>query len=107
MARAASATAVGPATTPAPPASAASFSRSLRLSVFISLLSVTGRSDHVQHFRTVGPRVAQAMGGRAAVVHAVACAELVDVGAELDVHPAFDHEQELLGVAVRVGLVSG
>src|SRR5437868_10566417 len=80
---------------------------SLRLSVFISLLSVTGRSDHVEDFRALGPGVAHAVRGRAAVVHAVTCVELVDVGTELEVHPAFNDEQELLGVTVRVRLVAG
>ena len=37
---------------------------------------------------------------------AVARPELVDLGSELHVHRPFDDEQQLLGVAVRVGLVA-
>src|SRR6476646_3097352 len=117
---AASASAARPPTSPAPPAAAASLRTSARVSLrwnespclvipssplFVEL--VAGRADHDEHLCRIVAGVAHAMGGRAAVVHAVAGAEVVHVGAELDVHPAPYDDENLLGVSVRVRLVAG
>src|SRR6476661_872351 len=111
----ASAIPVRPATSPAPPVAAASLSSVWRSNRFSNLSSpsicvpsllVARRTDHEHHLCGLVARVRDAMGCRALVVDAVPGAELVDVGAELQVNVTLDHDQELLRVAVRVGLVS-
>src|SRR4051794_16916970 len=116
---AASARAARPPTSPAPPAAAASFRTSARVSlrwnespclVILSPLFdglVAGRADHEQHLGRIVAGVAHAMRCRAPVVHAVAGAEVVDVGAELHVHAPPDDDEHLLGVSVGVRLVAG
>src|SRR4051812_10041530 len=112
----ASAMPVRPATSPAPPVAAASLSSVWRSNRFSNLSSpsicvpsllVARRTDHEHHLGGLVARVRDAMRCRALVVDAVTGAELVDVGAELKVNVALDDDEELLGVAVRVGLLAG
>src|SRR5690349_11596352 len=111
----ASATPARPASSPAPPVAAASLRsvwRSIRRSCVSSpsirsgSLLVAGWADHEHHLGRLAARVRDAVWSRAFVVDAVACRELVDIGAELYVHLALDHEQELFGVTVCVRLVA-
>src|SRR5258708_38763309 len=111
----ASAMPVRPATSPAPPVAAASlrsiwrsnrFSNLFSPSICVPSLLVTRGTDHEHHLGGLVARVRDAMRCRALVVNAVACAELVDVGAELQVHISVDDDEQLFGVAGRVGLVA-
>src|SRR5207245_8143900 len=114
--RIASAMPVRPATSPAPPVAAASlrsiwrsnrFSNLSSPSICVPSLLVARRTDHEHHLGGLVARVRDTMRCRALVMDAVARAELVDVGAELQMNLALDHDEELLGVAVRVRLVAG
>src|SRR5258705_12513268 len=111
----ASAMPVRPATSPAPPVAAASvrsiwrsnrFSNLFSPSICVPSLLVTRGTDHEHHLGGLVARVRDAMRCRALVVDAVAGAELVDVGAELQVNVTLDDDQELLRVPVRVRLVA-
>src|SRR5258708_3467154 len=112
----ASAMPVRPATSPAPPVAAASlrsiwrsnrFSNLFSPSICVPSLLIARRTDHEHHLGALAARVRDAMRCRALVVDAVAGAELVDVGVELQVHVALDDDEQLLGVTVRVRLVAG
>src|SRR6478609_7816186 len=103
----ASAIPVRPATSPAPPVAAASLSSVWRSNRFSNLSSpsicvpsllVARRTDHEHHLGGLVARIRDAMRCRALVVDAVAGAELVHVGPELQVHLAFDDDEQLLGV---------
>src|SRR5260221_8417284 len=111
----ASAMPVRPATSPAPPVAAASlrsiwrsnrFSNLSSPSICVPSLLVARRTDHEHHLGGLVARVRDAMRCRALVVDAVPGAELVDVGAELQVHISVDDDEQLFGVAVCVWLVA-
>src|SRR5207244_2233605 len=65
---------------------------------------VAGWTDDPHHLGPVPAGVHDAMRRRAPVVDAVAALELVDVAAELELHVAGQHDEQLFRVTVRVWL---
>ena len=68
---------------------------------------VAGWADDPHHFRELLAGVRGAMRGRASVIDAITALQLEELAAELELDASGDDDEELLGVAVGVGLLSG